>query len=184
MQVEMRRVRFTLLVLLWIWAICVFTVVDLFWNVSEFDGVRPRAAIYEGMRRAAHKMVGEPYQDDGNDHILLARVTRRQDADSPDPTLRMAQEQRVRAVGGRPPAPDSEAGRRLVAGLEKTAKTSDEPQRRIAAVRSLARMYGAQAHATLLAVVRDASQPDDVGAAARESLDKLSSREGGSGDDE
>ncbi len=49
-----------MLVLLWIWAICIFTVVDLFRNVDEFDGIRPRSKLYRGMRVAAHKMVGEP----------------------------------------------------------------------------------------------------------------------------
>ena len=48
-----RRVRPLLLVLLWIWAMCVFTVVDLFWNVQAFDGLRPSALLYQGMRRAA-----------------------------------------------------------------------------------------------------------------------------------
>ena len=45
--------RFRLLVLLWVWALLVFTVVDLFWNVREFDTVRPRAPLYRGMRIAA-----------------------------------------------------------------------------------------------------------------------------------
>jgi hypothetical protein len=58
-----RRIRPVLLVLLWAWAIVVFLIVDLFWNVSEFDGVRPRAALYQGMRKAAHDMVGEPLVD-------------------------------------------------------------------------------------------------------------------------
>ena len=55
------RVRLTLLVLLWIWAACIFLTLDLFMNVREFDAVRPRARIYRGMRAAAHKMIGEPY---------------------------------------------------------------------------------------------------------------------------
>lgn len=57
-----RRVRWTLLVLLWIWAACVFTVLDLFKNVEEFDRIRPDSRIYEGMRVAAHRMIGEPIQ--------------------------------------------------------------------------------------------------------------------------
>ena len=44
------RVRKTLLVLLWIWAACVFLTLDLFLNVREFDAVRPRAGISRGMR--------------------------------------------------------------------------------------------------------------------------------------
>jgi hypothetical protein len=53
-------VRPLLLVLLWIWALCVFLVVDLFLNIEEFDAIRPRASLYRGMRYAAHRMVGEP----------------------------------------------------------------------------------------------------------------------------
>ena len=44
------RLRWTTLVLLWVWAITIFTVVDLFLNVSEFDAIRPRANLYRGMR--------------------------------------------------------------------------------------------------------------------------------------
>ena len=58
------RVRKTLLLLLWIWALCVFLTLDLFLNVREFDAIRPRADIYRGMRAAAHKMIGEPYLED------------------------------------------------------------------------------------------------------------------------
>jgi len=36
-------------------------VLDLFLNVEEFDRVRPRSSLYEGMRRAAHEMTGERY---------------------------------------------------------------------------------------------------------------------------
>jgi hypothetical protein len=56
------RIRPTLLVLLWVWAGCVFVVVDLFRNVPELDRVRPQSKLYEGMRKAAHEMVGEPYE--------------------------------------------------------------------------------------------------------------------------
>lgn len=55
-----RRIRPLLLILLWIWAVLVFVILDLFWTIDELDAVRPRASIYEGMRAAAHKMVGEP----------------------------------------------------------------------------------------------------------------------------
>lgn len=57
-----RRIRPVLLVLLWVWAILVFVVVDLFRNVPAFDRIRPEARLYEGMRKAAHRMVGEPYR--------------------------------------------------------------------------------------------------------------------------
>lgn len=56
------RIRPTLLILLWVWAGCVFVVVDLFRNVPELDRVRPQSKLYEGMRRAAHEIVGEPYE--------------------------------------------------------------------------------------------------------------------------
>ncbi len=56
-----RRIRPVLLVLLWVWAACIFVVVDLFRNVSEFDDVRPRSKLYEGMREAAHELSGERY---------------------------------------------------------------------------------------------------------------------------
>jgi hypothetical protein len=60
-----------LLVLLWIWAGLVFVVLDLFLNVPEFDRVRPRAPVYRGLRVAAHRMVGEPY-DDGEERMAVA----------------------------------------------------------------------------------------------------------------
>ena len=56
------RIRPTLLILLWVWAGCVFLVLDLFRNVPELDRVRPQSKLYEGMRKAAHEMVGEPYE--------------------------------------------------------------------------------------------------------------------------
>ena len=52
-----RRVRPLLLALLWIWAACVFLVLDLFHNVPEFDGIRPRARVYRAMRHVGHRMV-------------------------------------------------------------------------------------------------------------------------------
>jgi len=64
-----RRIGKRTLVLLWIWVICVFTVVDLFLNVREFDGIRPHASLYRGMRVAAHRMVGEPI---GESRVLEA----------------------------------------------------------------------------------------------------------------
>jgi antitoxin component YwqK of YwqJK toxin-antitoxin module len=58
-----RRVRPLLLVLLWVWAGCVFVVVDLFRNVEEFDAVRPRSQLYHGMQRAAHELVDTPFDE-------------------------------------------------------------------------------------------------------------------------
>ena len=73
-----QRIRFRLLVLLWVWALLVFAIVDLFWNVQEFDGVRPRASLYHGMRAAAHQMVGEPLDASGlsRDSVLAATPSR------------------------------------------------------------------------------------------------------------
>lgn len=67
-----RRVRWTLLVLLWLWAASVFLVLDLFLNVSVFDEVRPTARIYRATRYAAHRLVGEPYEgaEFGSDEAL------------------------------------------------------------------------------------------------------------------
>ena len=83
------RLRWTTLVLLWVWAITVFTVVDLFLNVNEFDSIRPRANLYRGMRIAAHEMVGEPYYDDDfpgvRGAVRLVAVKR-------DPARRLADE--------------------------------------------------------------------------------------------
>jgi len=58
------RIRFRLVVLLWIWAACVYLVLDLFLDVTFLDPVRPRSEAYVALRRAAHRMVGEPYFED------------------------------------------------------------------------------------------------------------------------
>lgn len=54
-----RRATPLLLILLWIWVLSVFVTLDMFFNVSLFDGIRPGTALYHGMRRAGHAMVGE-----------------------------------------------------------------------------------------------------------------------------
>ena len=56
------RTSWRLLVLLWIFGVCVFLVVDLFLNVAEFDEVRPDWQIYRATRFVAHDMVGEKYE--------------------------------------------------------------------------------------------------------------------------
>jgi hypothetical protein len=48
---------------LWLWAIVIFIVVDLFLDVEQFDQVRPRTRSYRGMRRAGHDLVGTLYRD-------------------------------------------------------------------------------------------------------------------------
>jgi antitoxin component YwqK of YwqJK toxin-antitoxin module len=56
-------IRWTLVVLLWAWAVVIFVVIDLFLDVEEFDGIRPRVSTYRGMRRAGHELVGTAYRD-------------------------------------------------------------------------------------------------------------------------
>jgi antitoxin component YwqK of YwqJK toxin-antitoxin module len=67
-----RRVRPLLLALLWVWALCVFATLDLFLNIREFDVIRPRAPLYQGMRRAAHDIVGEPYEPAPAERVAAA----------------------------------------------------------------------------------------------------------------
>ena len=55
-----KRVRPRLVILLWIWGLLMFVVVDLFRNVPEFDRVRPEWRTYQEMRLAAHRIVDEP----------------------------------------------------------------------------------------------------------------------------
>ena len=54
------RVRLTLLVLIWIWVLCVALVLDLFFNVDEFDSIRPQGTEYRAMRITAHTLIAEP----------------------------------------------------------------------------------------------------------------------------
>lgn len=68
------RVRFRLLVLLWIWAACMFLLVDLFRNVPEFDGLRPDADWYRAARYAAHRMAGEPWVGDDPPPVRVPRA--------------------------------------------------------------------------------------------------------------
>jgi len=72
-----RRVRFTLLALLWAFAATVFLVVDLFLNVSAFDEIRPRATLYRSVRYVGHSMVGEPYLEADEFAMLDAEDWRR-----------------------------------------------------------------------------------------------------------
>ena len=62
---KVRRIRPMLLVLLWVWAGCVFLTLDLFLNVREFDAIRPRASLYRGMRSVGHELVGERNHERG-----------------------------------------------------------------------------------------------------------------------
>jgi hypothetical protein len=79
-----RRVRPLLLILLWIWAACVFVTVDLFRNVSAFDAVRPRSPLYSNLRQAGHEIAGEPILDAMQAPLALAASAR---ATEPEETL-------------------------------------------------------------------------------------------------
>jgi len=83
------RVRLRLLLLLWVWAILMFAVVDLFYNVPEFDQVRPRAELYRAMRYAAHEMVERPYTENDD----FGRVSRPQGMLSDSQALAEVREQ-------------------------------------------------------------------------------------------
>lgn len=94
-----------LLVLLLVWALTVFVTVDLFLNVPEFDKVRPRAALYRGMRIAGHEMVGEPYWEDYS--LPETRREAPSHRQAPTPTTRggdegsLGPEELLRSIGSR-----------------------------------------------------------------------------------
>ena len=143
-----RRVRPVLLGLLWIWAVCIFLVLDLFLNVSEFDGIRPRAKIYRSMRFVAHRMVGEPYRENDLFALMYADGPTRPQARSPAPVLTDLEPvpaPRIRAVRGVLPDAESEAGQRLLARLDTVASQSEDPRKRAAAKRGIERFFGKQA---------------------------------------
>jgi len=151
-----KRVRWTLLILLWAWVIVLFLTLDLFFNVSGLDAVRPRSETYRAARYAAHKMVGEEYLD----------------GDFPNP--------RVEAL---PPLPPSALGNRSAAAvrlaselaavreleearalddLREVATSAGDPRVRIAAMRGLANQAGAGARDLLRDCVLNASELDGV----------------------
>jgi len=82
-----RRVRPLLLVLLWVWAITVFVTVDLFRNVPAFDRIRPRAALYRGMREAGHELVGEPLDGNAPSRATTPLVAQGGRMAEPDPVV-------------------------------------------------------------------------------------------------
>ncbi len=134
------RVRGTLLVLVCLWAVCNFMVVDLFLNVPEFDGIRPRAQLYRAMRYAGHEMVGEPYYDDdfGGAGGAVRLVAVKHEA-----ARRLADELAAVRTMKDP------------AALRFRAQDAADPRVRIVALRALAQRFGPEAQDTLLAVVRD-----------------------------
>jgi HEAT repeat protein len=144
---QRRRVRPLLLVLLWVWALCVFLVVDLFLNVAAFDSVRPRTSLYRSMRRVAHDMVGEPCHDETG--FSARRPPRFAEAQS---SLGDALS-RVQAAGSF----DELRGRGIHAADARV---------RILALRMLADRVGRRAAPVLAQVARDADEPDKVRAKA------------------
>jgi hypothetical protein len=169
------RVRWQLLVLLWVWAACVALVLDLFLNVDEFDGVRPRAPLYRAMRVVAHEMVGE-------------RIRDADDAGRPAPGLRRGQASRepVRAPGlamglmlpssrHRSGIPDLQTpqGARLYDGLRRAATTAPDRAKQQGALRSLATMFGAAARPALLEIASEMAQPTEARDLARELADRV-----------
>lgn len=163
------RVRCTLLVLLWIWAGCVFLVVDLFFNVDEFDEIRPRAPLYRAMREVAHEMIGEPWMDAVQPVAAVARGTRRDRTDDALP-CRLRQERVALGSGARVPVLRDAMRERVFSDLLATAREGDDVARRAAATRSLARMFGSEAAEALRAIAQEPGLDTEVRAAAARSV--------------
>jgi len=151
-------VRWTLLILLWVWVIVVFMTLDLFFNVAGFDSVRPRSEVYRGARYAAHKMVGEEYLDgdfpdpQSNSLPPLPAVVRRSSS-----AERLASElAAVREL----------EEKRALEDLREVAASAEDPRVRVAALRGLANQGGADAQDLLRDRVLDASEMDGVRAKA------------------
>jgi hypothetical protein len=153
-----RRVRPLLLVLLWIWVGCIALVLDLFLNVGEFDAVRPRAPLYRAMREVAHEMVGERILD-RDAGAVVPRPAREDAAAREDRVLRGVSGSRH--PGGKPDA-GTPQGRKLMDDLVAAARGEEDTERREAALRSLAGMFGTQASAELSGIADDPAQPAEV----------------------
>jgi len=154
-----RRIRPTLLVLLWVWALCVFTVVDLFWNVPEFDTVRPRSVAYQSMRYAAHDLVGEPYRDGESreEHpgwrLATGAATSRPESVDPGPALAQTVRDGSASLESRVAACRAMGKAQATWDLKATALDTGAPATvRIAAVEELERIDGGDAYAALRAV--------------------------------
>lgn len=166
------RVRWQLLALLWVWAGCVALVLDLFLNIDEFDGVRPRAPLYRAMRAVAHDMVGERLYDADSASIAQSRPRRSEEARhvaALPPGLRPAS---ARHPGGTPDRRTPQ-GARLYDGLRRAAVANADPAKRTGALRSLATMFGAEARPVLLEVASDMSQPTETRDLARKLADRV-----------
>ena len=145
-----QRIRGRLLVLLWIWALLVFAIVDLFWNVREFDRIRPRSTLYRAARYVAHELVGETYYGgEFGDHIPPQHSTRT----APTPQERVAalpRDLRERALGE----------------LRARVGSEQHTESRIYMVRALAEAFGADARTDLITIARDPEQRRPVRAEA------------------
>ncbi|MGQ0614420.1 MAG: hypothetical protein ACT4PV_11850 [Planctomycetaceae bacterium] len=153
-----RRVGARLLVLLWIWAGCIALVLDLFLNVEKFDGVRPRAALYRGMREVAHKMVGEPILE--REATAVVQRPAKEDADARE-ELALREVPSSRHPGGKPDA-GTPQGRKLMDHLVAAARGEEDTERREAALRSLAGMFGTEASEELSGIADDPAQPAEI----------------------
>lgn len=155
-----RRIRPLLLALLWIWAALVFTVVDLFRNVPEFDRVRPTARFYRALRFTGHEMTGTPYLEADEFGALASGRHRTVAAGSRDARVCALLDElgTVRAL--------SKSG--FLEGLRAKASNGTHAQTRIEALRCLAEGFGPKAREILLARARDPAETDAVrGKAAR-----------------
>jgi HEAT repeat protein len=136
-----RRVRPLLLILLWVWALCVAIVLDMFWNVEEFDRVRPRSTLYRGMRVAGHKLVGVTVIEEAYHHAarrvrLLTGAARSEDVEAKLALCRSAE------------LPD-------VPALRELALTATEPLVAASAVGALGRLGEVAHDAELVALLSD-----------------------------
>ena len=152
---QARRIRPRLLVLLWIWAVLMFVVVDLFRNVSEFDRIRPQARVYRAMRYSAHKLVGESYTDGDFAETLPARTVARS-----APPVAVTDAEVLREMLGNVQRAET------FDDLRDHVTRRDDVRVRKTAMRRLASRFGREAQATLIQVVRDRSDGDRARAEA------------------
>jgi len=141
--------------LLWVWVICVVLTLDLFLNVDEVDAIRPRAKLYRGMRIAAHKMVGEPY-DDEDLGLLHSRPSGPSAARDTDAVTLTA----VREAGS-------------FSTLQGMSEKAEDPQVRLEALRVMVDRFGTQALSPLVRSAFDDSESDEIRAQAARLLGRI-----------
>jgi len=161
MQKRSKRVRPLLLLLLWIWAGCILLVLDLFWNVDHLDGIRPRAQLYRVARHVAHEMVGEPVDGADAGPAAASPARRAPQVRAPLPAPFPFARSGSRHPGGVPDAATPQ-GEKLRSDLLSVAAAAEDPAKRKAALRSLARMFGPQASGALSQLAGDPAQPAEV----------------------